>query len=163
MIGRVRISLAIVLACSACGTVAPGDGGPGACDDGRVEVGSGGSRLRALPETGGELPIVLGAQGGIHVVVGFWLRELPLDVTARYWLEDPASGELVGTETVLVLGPSFFAPDGARYVRHPDLLVLNNEAPDVAAFAGRTVELHVSATSGSAGSCDARTAVLAAP
>jgi hypothetical protein len=160
----VRAAVLIASLCAACdGVDPPADAGPTACDDGRLEVGSGGSRLRALPETGGELPIVRGAQGGIHVIVGFWLRDLPLEVEARYWLADPASGERVGSETVVTLTPSLFSADGARYLRHPDLVVLNNEAPDIAAFAGRTVELHATAAAAEDAGCDVRTVILLAP
>ena len=154
----------LLLAVSACAGPAPMDGAVPACsDDGRVEVGAGGSRLRALPESGGALPIVRGAQGGIHVVVGVWVRGLPLEMALTYRLEDPATGERVGELTAVALTPGLFSADGARYQRHPDLLVLNNEAPDVTRFAGRTVLLRAEARAGTVVACDERMVTLIDP
>jgi hypothetical protein len=126
-----------------------------------VQVGRGGSRLIALPSTGGELPIVLGSQGGIHVLVGAWVRDMSLNLQLRYWLIDPADGSQVGETTDLLLRPSLFSPDGARYERHPDLLILDNEVPDVESFEGRAVELNAEAISEDGShACDTREATL---
>ncbi len=156
-----RIALAALLLVG-CGPDPHGpDGGPDVCSaDGRLEVGSGGARLTALPVSGGELPIVHGPQGGIHVVVGFWARDLPLEMDVTYRLEDATDGGLVGTETMLHLTPSFFSVDGDRYERHPDLVVLDNGSADVTRFAGRTVVLRAQAVTAAGTVCDARTATL---
>lgn len=137
------------------------DAGPIPCEeDGRTEVGTGQSRLLALPEEGGELEIVRGPQGGIHLLVGAWVRDLPLEMTLRYYLE---AGERVGEETVLELSPSYFAADGARYRRHPDLLILDNLSADVEPFAGRIVRIHVEARTADDASCDVRSAMIVDP
>ncbi len=143
-----------------------GDDGPGtACGTGpgKVEVARGGSRLYDLPPSGGELPIVLGSQGGIHVLVGFrvWDMDLGMDITYR--LVDPETEAVVGTPTALSLRPTLFTNDGTSTIRNPDLVVLNNEEPRVEDFAGRTVRLELEARSADSHACDARTARLVAP
>ncbi len=153
----------LLLLLAGCDPSADPDGGAECLDDGRVEVGAGGSRLTRLPETGGELPIVHGSQGGIHVVVGVWVRELPLELDLTYRLVDPSTDELVGTPTSLHLTPGLFQPDGARQQRHPDLVILNNEAPDVGAFAGRTVLLTAEVAASGAHACDTREVTLVDP
>lgn len=156
------LCLAIVVA--SCGPpVGHVDAGDSACGDGpgSVEVGVGGSRLSPLAD-GDPLPIVRGAQGGIHVVIGAWVRDMAIDdVRLRYWLEDP-DGARIGFETTLELGPAFFSPaTGGGYQRHPDLVVLNHEMANVDDFAGRPAVLRAEAraTDGTH-ACDARDVVL---
>lgn len=132
-------------------------------DDGRVEVGAGGSRLIALPESGGELPIVRGSQGGIHVVVGAWVRDLPLELDLTYRLVDTDDGAPIGEVTSLHLTPSLFRPDGDRQQRHPDLLILNNEMPNVSEFVGRTAVLRAEVRTSAERACDARQVTLVDP
>ena len=138
---------------------------PGACGTGPgvVEVGQGGSRLRDLPREGGELGIVLGSQGGIHVLVGFRVRDMDLTMRIVYRLVDPATEEIVGTPTELELRRALFTTDGVDTIRNPDLVVLDGEAPRVADFAGRVVRLELEAVSADSYACDARTATLVAP
>ena len=131
-------------------------------DDGRLEVGAGGARARALAESGGELEIVLGAQGGIHVVVASWLRDVPLDLEVTYLLVSIDS-DTVLAETVVALRPSLLRPELPRYLRHPDLLVLDNDAPSVERFDGRSASLELHADVGSERLCDRRSVVLRAP
>jgi len=108
------------------------------------------------------LDIVRGAQGGIHVVVGAWVQNVDLDLTMHYRLEE--AGALIGTETTVALRPALFAPDAERFVRHPDLIVLDNFSPSVDRFVGRTVELHAEITSvDGTHACDTRTVTLADP
>ena len=162
MLCRVRVALLCLLACG-CDPGGGGDAGAGCLDDGRVEVGSGGSRLVRLPESGGELPIVRGSQGGIHVVVGAWVQELPLEMDLTYRLLDARTSDLVGEPTTLRLTPSLFRPDGARHQRHPDLLVLDDESADVAPFVGRTVRLTAEARTTTERACDSREVTLVDP
>jgi hypothetical protein len=134
---------------------------PSACtDDGRLEVGAGGARLLALPESGGQLSIVHGPQGGIHVLVGVWVRDLSLDMELTYRLEEPSDGSMIGAETLLSLDPSLFSPDGTRYQRNPDLIVLDNASPDATPYDGRTARLIAQAQAGSEWVCDARLVTL---
>ncbi len=160
--GQMRHLALAALVFAGCGT-GPGrtDGSVDAClTDGRLEVGAGGARLVPLPREGGELPIVHGPQGGIHVVVGFWVRDLPLEMDAAYRLEDPTDASEVGTGTMLHLTPSLLRPDGARYERHPDLIVLNNESADVSPFAGRVLDLQAEVWTTAGHACDTRTVTL---
>src|SRR5688572_32556628 len=89
------------------------DGMPSLCDRGPgvVEVGRGGSRLRDLPPDGGELPIVLGSQGGIHVLVGFRARDMELEMDVVYRLVDPDTEETVGEPTERRLRAVLFQSD----------------------------------------------------
>lgn len=157
------LAFAILASCGPPGPVDAGDGATGACGSGpgQIEVGYGGSRLRALPPTGGELAIVRGAQGGIHVLVGAWVEDMDLELELRYRLEDAADGSPVGVETVLRLTPPLFSPDGSRYVRHPDLVILDNEMPRVEDYVGRTVLLQAEAISvDGSHACDVREVTL---
>jgi len=166
LVSRCPALFCVLLA--ACGPSPVSDAGgdaPSECaGPGTVEVGRGGSRLRALPSSGGELPIVVGAQGGIHVVVGAWVRGLDLDMVMTYRLEDPADGSRVGDETSVPLSAGLFAPDGDRYARHPDLIVLDNDTPRVDDFVERRVLLRVEARSNDgAHACDSREVTLTSP
>jgi len=159
----VRAASWLLLLLAGCGSPPPGlpdaSCGTGA---GSVEVGQGGSRLRALPAEGGELDIVRGSQGGIHVLVGAWVQGMDLEMTLRYRLEE--GGEPVGIETEVPLRPALFAPSGERFVRHPDLVVLDNDSPDTSGFVGRTVELTAEALSvDGSHACDTRVVTLADP
>jgi len=161
--GGVRASPWLLLLLLGCGPPPPGlpDASCGT-GPGSVEVGRGGSRLRALPAEGGELEIVRGSQGGIHVLVGAWVADMDLDMTLRYRLED--DGERVGIETEVPLRAALFAPSSERFVRHPDLVVLDNDSPDTSAFAGRTVELTAEALSvDGSHACDTRRVTLVDP
>ena len=129
---------------------------------GSVQVGRGGSRLRTLPAEGGDLEIVQGAQGGVHVIVGAWVQDVDLEMTMRYRLEQ--DGVLVGTETVVELRAALFAPSGERFVRHPDLIVLDNDRPAIEDFADREVDLMVQIQSvDGTNACDSRRVTLRAP
>lgn len=155
----------VLVACGPSPAIDAGPDAPATCaGPGTVEVGRGGSRLRALPPSGGELPIVVGAQGGIHVVVGAWVRGLDLDMVMSYRLEAPADGSRIGDETVVPLSAGLFAPDGDRYARHPDLIVLDNDTPRIDDFAERRVLLRVEARSNDgAHACDVREVTLTSP
>ncbi|RLB48271.1 MAG: hypothetical protein DRJ42_23580 [Deltaproteobacteria bacterium] len=156
--------LLLALSVSACTAPQRPDAATSACGDGpgRVTVGEGGSRLRPLPATGGELPIVLGAQGGIHVLVGFSVTGMDLTMGARYRLEDAETGEIVGNATEIALRPSLFSTELGQTVRNPDLLVLDPEAPSVDRFAGRVARLYLEAINAESHACDVREVTLAA-
>lgn len=153
--------LALLLA----GCIGGDDDGAGACGTGpgSVTVARGGSRLHELPERGGELPIVLGSQGGIHVLVGFRVRDMDLNMDVVYRLVDAETEATVGTPTELRLRPALFTTDSSGRIRNPDLIVLDNEEPRVEAFAGREVRLELEAVSDDSHACDARVVTLMPP
>ncbi|MCB9591374.1 MAG: hypothetical protein H6719_01470 [Sandaracinaceae bacterium] len=154
-----RLALALTIALGACSPPGPTECGTGS---GSVEVGRGGSRIRSLPPSGGELDIVRGSQGGIHVLVGAWVEGMDLDLTLSYRLEE--AGELVGAPSEIPLRAALFAPAGERYVRHPDLIVLDNFSPSVDQYVGRTVDLTAEAVSADGShACDTRSVVLTDP
>lgn len=170
-LARWTMGVGMCVAALGCGEAPPPpDGGCGS-GPGTVEVGRGGSRLYDLPE-GGDLPIVLGSQGGIHVLVGFRVRDMALTMAVTYRLVDEADGSVVGTPTELSLRPSLFSTSGGEIVRNPDLIVLDDESPRLEAFAGRRLRLELDAQSsdpwpadGGRGShaCDSRLVTLTAP
>ena len=102
-----------------------------------------------------------GAQGGIHVLVGFRVLAVPLTLTATYRLRDPGTGETVGAPTVRALGPGLYRVDGVGTARVDDLLVLDPDTPRVEDFAGRVVALELEVVT-AAGACarDTRTVTL---
>lgn len=129
--------------------------------DGALEVGHVvGSELRPLPLEGGELPIVRGPQGGIHVLVGVWVDGLDLDLNLTYRLRDPDTGERIGIETTLSLRPSLFDREGPRPIRSPDLLILDDSAAPVEEYAGRRAWLEAEARAGDDIACDSRGVTL---
>jgi hypothetical protein len=130
---------------------------------GVVELGQGGSRLRDLPATGAELQIVRGSQGGIHVLVGFRVRDMELEMIAVYRLVDPDRGETVGLETVRELRSALFTTDGTDTIRNPDLVVLDDGSDDFTRFVGRPLRLELEARSVGSHACDAREVTLLAP
>ncbi len=147
-----------------CDEPDPPDASTSVCGDGpgTVRVGQGGSALRPLPATGGELPIVLGAQGGIHVLVGFAVADMELEMLATYTLSEVGTEEQLGT-TLLSLRPSLFSTELGQTVRNPDLVVLDNENPTVDRFAGRHASLCLEAVSAGSHACDCREITLIAP
>ncbi|MGE0785764.1 MAG: hypothetical protein AB7S26_08750 [Sandaracinaceae bacterium] len=134
------------------------------CDTGvaRVEVGTWrAGRLSSIPSEGGELTIVRGAQGGIHVLVGAWVSDVDLELSLGYRLTDPETSETLGIPTQLELRPELFDRTGPRPERGPDLLVLDNSAQPVAMFAGRAVSLEAETRSRDGShACDRRTVTL---
>lgn len=129
-----------------------------------VEVGQGGARLAAL-RAGDDLQIVEGSQGGIHVLVGFFLGGAPRDVSAVYRLtsDDEARTDVVAP-LERALRPGLFEAQDGRTVRNPDLLVLNNDSPNPSLFADRRVRLRVELTEADGtGYCDERQVFLRAP
>ena len=162
---RMLLSCLVVLSAAACDGPARSDGAMSVCGDGpgSVTVARGGSRLRPLPSTGGDLPIVLGAQGGIHVLVGFTVRDMSLDLEATYTLIELGTEAILGTPTVLDLRPSLFTTEMGETVRNPDLLVLDNDAPTIDRFAGRSARLTLEARGSDSHACDAREITLVVP
>jgi len=134
--------------------------------NGAVEVGTGAIGFVPLPAAGGSLDIVRGAQGGIHVLVGFRASGIDLHMTARYSLLDASSDDVVGVAPYeIALGPSAFRidDDGEGIVRLGDLLVLDWLEARVADFDGRGVRLEVEAFSADGSyACDVRSATLVA-
>jgi hypothetical protein len=159
------LAATLLAAPSACTpTPSPHDAAPpvdGSCVAGAVEVGGSGGRFLALPSAGGSLDIVRGAQGGIHLLVGFRLRDFPLELSATYHLRDIATGRDVVVPTVRALRPGLYRSDATGVTRVDDLLVLDNDSPRVEDFAGRDFSLEVELL-GDAGLCarDARRVTL---
>jgi len=163
---RLTVFLCVLLGgMAACDGPARNDGGMSTCGDGpgSVTVAEGGSRLRPLPTTGGELPIVLGAQGGIHVLVGFTVRDMSLEMRATYTLRELATDAVLGTPTELELRPTLFRTELGDTIRNPDLIILDNEAPTIDRFEGRQARLILEAVSGDSHACDVREITLVAP
>jgi hypothetical protein len=155
------LAVGVAWACSS--PAVPGDAAPGfdgACVADAVEVGGSGGRFVRLPREGGELPIVRGSQGGIHVLVGFRPRAMPLTLTATYRLVDPATGEALGSPTVRLLSPGLYRVDAEGPARIDDLLVLDPDAPRVADFTGREARLEVEAVAVGACAHDTRLVTL---
>lgn len=150
---------------SACDVPDPPTGEPTVCGEGPgvVTVGEGGSRLRPLPEVGGELPIVRGAQGGIHVLVGFSVEAMDLTMEAEYRLENAETGESLGESTALTLRPGLFSSQSGQAIRNPDLLILDPEAPSIERYAGLSAILHLEARDATSHACDQRQVTLSPP
>lgn len=144
---------ATTLALAGCGddavppTPPPLDAGACGTGPGTAVAGTGTTRFRPLAATGGELEIVRGAQGGIHVLVGFRPIAMDLRTTAIYSLLEQSTDAEVAPSVARSLDPSGFTRDADGYVRLGDLLVLDNMVPRVEDFVGRTVRLHVEVTS----------------
>jgi hypothetical protein len=147
-----------------CGDSARPDASMTECGDGPgvVRLGEGGPNLRPLPTSGGELTIVLGAQGGIHVLVGFSVSDMDLEMRVTYTLTEAGTGEAIGT-TEVALRPTLFSTEMGQTVRNPDLVVLDNENPSVDVFAGRRAILSLEAVSTDSHACDSREITLIAP
>jgi len=113
--------------------------------------------------TGGELPIVLGAQGGIHVLVGFTVRDMELEMQATYTLQELESDAVLGTPTQLELRPTLFTTELGETIRNPDLIVLDNETPSIDRFEGLRARLRLEAVSEGSHACDVREITLVRP
>ena len=151
------LTVALLLGCDPPVDPEAGCGvGPGSVEVGRVV----GSRLESLPLEGGELPIIRGPQGGIHVLVGVWVDGLDLELDLNYRLRDPETGDRIGDETRLALRPSLFDRTGPRPERSPDLLILEEFAAPVEDFAGREAWLEAEAISTEGIACDSRRVTL---
>ena len=141
---------AVLSGCDA--PIAPVDAGAldGSCLTDVVEVGGSGGRFVPLAAVGATLDIVRGPQGGIHLVVGFRIHDLPLDLSATYRLRDAVSGVEAAPPVARILTPGLYRADGPGWVRVDDLLVLDADSPRVEDFAGRTfaLELEVVTTTG---------------
>lgn len=158
-----RLIFGLALVVAGCSDGSPPDGNGCGQGPGRVQVGQGGTRFRDLPAMGGELGIVRGSQGGIHVLVAFRTWDMGLIMDVVYRLEDADTGEPMGLTTELMLRPGLFGNDGVSAVRNPDLLILDNEAPSIDRFAGRSARLVLEAVGGGSHACDARFATLVPP
>ena len=140
-------TLAFVL-CIGCGTSNPGtDAGPPPFDAGTaapsVELGTGVSAFEAIPETGAELELVRGPQGGHHVFLTARFRGLnPEGMTLTFTAVDTATGSVVRAPASFNLVLARVRAEGDAYVRVGDFLILEDmENPD--AVRGLTLDITV--------------------
>lgn len=107
-----------------------------------VELGTGTSAFETIPETGGELELVGGPQGGFHVFVAARLRGLnPEGMTLTFSATDVDTGANVGVPATFNLITSRVQPDGEGHVRVGDFLILDEANPDN--VRGRTLDITV--------------------
>ncbi|MCA9610059.1 MAG: hypothetical protein KC619_30895 [Myxococcales bacterium] len=143
--------------------------GPGGVDAGRdaagamptVELGTGTSAFEPIPETGAELELVMGPQGGFHVFVTARIEDLDVeDMLIRYAAHDAATGELVGHEATYVTDSTRLARDGTGWVRAGDFVILHDSSPDT--VRGRVLEIsvHVEEASGALSADDSRVVTI---
>jgi len=154
---RWALSLSVIatvaaIALGGCGDAPPPPPPPvdaGACGTGpgSALAGTGTTRFSPFAATGGELEIVRGAQGGIHVLVAFRPIAMDLRITVDYSLREASSEAEVAPTIARSLDPSGFTRDADGYVRLGDLLVLDWLVPRVEDFVGRAVRLRVDARS----------------
>jgi len=150
-VGRFVAVAWVLLGAAGCGdpsavppTPPPLDGGlPCGTGPGMVVPGTGTARFEPLPATGGELEIVRGAQGGIHVLVGFRPIDTELTVSVVYSLHELGRETEIALPVSRALNPGGFTRDATGYVRLNDLLVLDNMTPRVEDFVGRSGTLRV--------------------
>ncbi|HHH28535.1 MAG TPA: hypothetical protein ENK57_09335 [Polyangiaceae bacterium] len=153
---RLRLSLGLALLVAGC-AVAGCSGAPGGTDAGpdaaggdagggaaRVELGTGTAAFEAIPETGGELELVGGPQGGFHVFVTARLFNLdPEGMTLRFSARDSSTSTAVGTPAVFLLVAARVQREGDHFVRVGDFLILDDSSPD--AVRGTTLDITVTA------------------
>ena len=130
------IALAFLVFSLGCDASATGDdAGASRFDAGdtppSVELGQGTSGFEALPDTGGELELIGGPQGGFHVFLTARLRGLdPEGMRLTFSAIDTATGSNIGTPAVFNLTTSRVQRDGAGFVRAGDFLILNDMSAD---------------------------------
>lgn len=125
----------------------PVDAGACGSGPGSAVAGTGTTRFAPFFATGGELEIVRGAQGGIHVLVGFRPVGMDLRITVVYALLEQGTEVEVAPAITRSLDPSGYTRDADGYMRLGDLLVLDNMVPRVEDFVGRTVRLRLDVVS----------------
>ncbi len=154
-----RVAVAGLLALSLLGC----DGPPGVPDRDaagampRVELGTGTSRFEPLPETGAELELVGGPQGGFHVFVTARIHDLDVEsLLIRYDAVDPATGTPVGHDASFVVDPTRLAREGDGWVRAGDFVILHDSSPDPVRGLTLEVRVHVEEQAGDRSADDSR-------
>jgi hypothetical protein len=135
--------LAILL--SACGaTVAPDAGSAPDAGGPRVELGTGTSAFVPIPESGAELELVAGSQGGFHVDLTARLWELEIDGLLVSYEAVPVGGTTpISVPTEVELNTSRVVPEGDHFLRAGDFLQLEVSGP--ADVVGMELEIRVRA------------------
>lgn len=104
-----------------------------------VVIGTGSARFEAV-QAGQALPVIMGPQGGYHVLVAVRARGVSGDVYLDYETVRPADGVVVGGGRACVrLTPS---PDEEGAAERANLFAIFDE-PDLAAFRGEGMPMTV--------------------
>jgi len=129
---RSLVVLSAFLLSLGCGTQGGTDAGPDArVPVARIELGTGTSAFEPIPETGGELELVGGPQGGFHVFVTARFFELdPAGMSLRFDATDVGTGLNVGHPTEIRLVLARAQREGDHFVRAGDILILDDGNPD---------------------------------
>ena len=154
--------LGLVLGTLGCGDPSGTDAGVDAASRApRVEMGTGTSTFEPIPETGAELELVRGPQGGYHVFVAARLYDLePEGLRLFLSAVDTSTAGSVGTDAEFRLVRSRVQPEGDHFVRVGDFLILHDDDPD--AVRGLTLTITVRAVEEGTGleASDRRTVLI---
>lgn len=98
----------------------------------RIELGTGTASYEPIPDTGGELELVGGPQGGFHVFVTARIYGIDTieGATLTFDATDTTTGANVGTPTVIGIQETRITREGDRWVKAGDFLILHDSAPD---------------------------------
>lgn len=115
-----------------CDTRGGTDAGPDAMvPTARIELGTGTSAFEPIAETGGELELVGGPQGGFHVFITARFFELdPEGMRLRFDAINVDTGANVGTPAIFSLVLARVQREGDHFVRAGDILILDDGNPD---------------------------------
>lgn len=102
------------------------DGGPDSLA--RVELGTGTTSFVTIPESGAELELVAGPQGGWHIDVTARLYELIIeDLLLTYEIE--RDGVIISMPRQFMLREALVTPEGDHYLRAGDFVPFEISQP----------------------------------
>jgi hypothetical protein len=146
--------LLVILALAGCpkedvpsGDAGPPDdaGAPGDAAAARLVLGTGTDVFTPIPETGAELGLVYGPQGGWHLDAAVQLYGLEPDgLLLGYEIHDATTGENLGMPLTFRLQRRFVEQEGDHWVRVGDRAIFDIMSD--AEVLGRVVELRATAT-----------------
>ncbi|GAB5549951.1 MAG: hypothetical protein SangKO_097110 [Sandaracinaceae bacterium] len=126
-----------------------------------VELGTGTSAFRPIPEDGAELELVRGPQGGFHVFLTARITALQVDgASLVYSARHAETGEVVGNPASYVLSAARLAREGVAWVRVGDFLVLDDASPDAVRDQTLELQIEVMEASGERAAMDRRTVLI---